>query len=173
MFGIGATEMVVIGIVLLIAVGPSRLPKLLKGAVQAYREFRRATRELRASTGLDEILQDPDLKELRKPLNLDPTPGKKGAKAAPSGAAAAAAAAGQRGGRRQRAASAGAGAAASRKRGHSRSRAASSGAAPRGAASRGAAPSRAGNRNGKQPIGATGTTATPSRQRGEKQYGVG
>ena len=58
MFGIGATELVIIGVVLLIAVGPNRLPKLLKAVVSSYREFRRATRELRASTGIDEILQD-------------------------------------------------------------------------------------------------------------------
>jgi len=69
-FGIGATELVIIGVVLLIAVGPSRLPKLLKAVVSAYREFRRATRELRASTGIDELLQDEDLRELRKPLHV-------------------------------------------------------------------------------------------------------
>ncbi|MCB9595651.1 MAG: twin-arginine translocase TatA/TatE family subunit [Sandaracinaceae bacterium] len=68
MFGIGATELVIIGVVLLIAVGPNRLPKLLKAVVSSYREFRRATRELRASTGIDEILQDEDLRDLRKPL---------------------------------------------------------------------------------------------------------
>lgn len=70
MFGIGGTELVIIAVVLLIAVGPSRLPKLLKAGVSAYREFRRATRELRASTGIDEILQDEDLRDLRKPLDL-------------------------------------------------------------------------------------------------------
>ena len=62
----------VIAIVLLIAVGPTRLPKLIKSGVQMYREFRRATRELRASTGIDEILQDEDLRDLRKPLHIPP-----------------------------------------------------------------------------------------------------
>ncbi|MCA9604581.1 MAG: twin-arginine translocase TatA/TatE family subunit [Myxococcales bacterium] len=92
MFGIGGTELVIIGIVLLIAVGPSRLPKLLKGVVGAYREFRRATRELRASTGIDEILQDEDLRDLRKPLHIPElgTP-KKGALAAAQAKTAAAA----------------------------------------------------------------------------------
>ena len=70
MFGIGATEMVIICIVLLIAVGPTKLPKLIKAGVSGYREFRRATRELRASTGIDEILRDEDLKELRNPLKV-------------------------------------------------------------------------------------------------------
>ncbi|HJL17139.1 MAG TPA: twin-arginine translocase TatA/TatE family subunit [Sandaracinaceae bacterium LLY-WYZ-13_1] len=72
MFGIGGTELIVIGIVLLIAVGPDRLPKLLKAVVRGYREFRRATRDLRASTGIDEILQDEDLRDLRKPLYVPP-----------------------------------------------------------------------------------------------------
>ncbi len=56
---------------------------MLKAVVSAYREFRRATRELRASTGIDEILQDEDLRDLRKPLVIPDlgTP-KKGALAA-------------------------------------------------------------------------------------------
>ena len=72
MFGIGGTELIVIAVVLLIAVGPNRLPKLLKAVASAYREFRRATRELRASTGIDELLQDEDLRDLRKPLYVPP-----------------------------------------------------------------------------------------------------
>ena len=82
MFGIGATELVIIGIVLLIAVGPSRLPKLLKAVVSSYREFRRATRELRASTGIDEILQDEELRDLRKPIHIPELGTPKGAIAA-------------------------------------------------------------------------------------------
>jgi Tat protein translocase TatB subunit len=84
MFGIGAGEMLIIAIVLLIAVGPTRLPKLLKSGVQMYREFRRATRELRASTGIDEILQDEDLRDLRKPLHIPPAKQKPIAAAKPT-----------------------------------------------------------------------------------------
>lgn len=72
MFGIGGTELIVIGIVLLIAVGPKKLPNLLKAAVKGYREFQRATRDLRASTGIDEILRDEELNSLRKPLYVPP-----------------------------------------------------------------------------------------------------
>lgn len=79
MFGIGATEMVIIGVVLLLAVGPQKLPKLLKAVVKGYREFRRATRDLRASTGIDELLRDEDLRDLRKPLHF-PTLSKKAGK---------------------------------------------------------------------------------------------
>ncbi|MFK7985088.1 MAG: twin-arginine translocase TatA/TatE family subunit [Sandaracinaceae bacterium] len=72
MFGIGGTELIVIGIVLLIAVGPKKLPNLLKAAIKGYREFQRATRDLRASTGIDEILRDEELNALRKPLYVPP-----------------------------------------------------------------------------------------------------
>lgn len=72
MFGIGGTELIVIGIVLLIAVGPKKLPNLLKAAIKGYREFQRATRDLRASTGIDEILRDEELNSLRKPLYVPP-----------------------------------------------------------------------------------------------------
>jgi len=72
MFGIGFSELVIIGVVLLLAVGPNKLPKLLAAVVKGYREFRRATRELRASTGIDEILQDEDLRSLRQPLHVPP-----------------------------------------------------------------------------------------------------
>lgn len=84
MFGIGGTEWVVIGIVLLIAVGPNRLPKLIKAVVRTYRELRRATRELRASSGIDEIMRDEDLRELRKPLHVPPPKRKAPAPKAPA-----------------------------------------------------------------------------------------
>lgn len=72
MFGIGFSELLVIGVILIVAVGPKRMPGMLKAVLRAYQEFRRATRELRASTGIDELLQDEDLKSLRKPLYVPP-----------------------------------------------------------------------------------------------------
>jgi sec-independent protein translocase protein TatB len=72
MFGIGFSELIIIGVILIVAVGPKRMPGMLKAVVRAYQEFRRATRELRASTGIDELLQDEDLKSLRKPLHVPP-----------------------------------------------------------------------------------------------------
>ncbi len=77
MFGIGFSEMIVIGLILIVAVGPSRMPGMLKAFMRAYREFRKATRELRASTGIDELLQDEDLRAMRKPLYVPPAPVKK------------------------------------------------------------------------------------------------
>lgn len=76
MFGIGFSELLVIAVILVVAVGPDRMPGMLKAVVRAYQEFRRATRELRASTGIDELLQDEDLRSLRRPLYAPP-PAKK------------------------------------------------------------------------------------------------
>jgi len=76
MFGIGFGELMVIAVVILIAVGPRRLPTLMKSAGRAMREFRKATRELRAQVGLDEIMNDEDLRDpmpdLRRMLQDEP-----------------------------------------------------------------------------------------------------
>jgi sec-independent protein translocase protein TatB len=61
MFGIGFGELVVIGALLLIAVGPRRMPMMMKSIGRAMREFKRATRELRAQTGIDELLAEDDV----------------------------------------------------------------------------------------------------------------
>jgi sec-independent protein translocase protein TatB len=65
MFGIGFGEMLIIGVVLLIAVGPRELPKLMKTVGKGMREVRKASNELRKSTGIDELMADD---ELRNPL---------------------------------------------------------------------------------------------------------
>lgn len=64
MFGIGFWEMVVIGGLVLVAVGPDRLPTMLKQAARFYRQFRRTAEDVRASTGIDQMLRDEELKEL-------------------------------------------------------------------------------------------------------------
>jgi sec-independent protein translocase protein TatB len=69
MFGIGFGEMLIIAVILLIAVGPRQLPQLMKTVGKGMREVRRASNELRKSTGIDELLRD---EELRNPLK--PTP---------------------------------------------------------------------------------------------------
>jgi sec-independent protein translocase protein TatB len=72
MFGIGFTEMLIIAVVLLIAVGPRQLPQLMKTVGKGIREVRRAADDLRRSTGIDEILSDNDL---RNPLRgIDQAP---------------------------------------------------------------------------------------------------
>lgn len=58
MFGIGTGEMVVIVILALLAVGPKRMPVLMQSLGRAMREFRKASRDLQAQVGLDEIMRD-------------------------------------------------------------------------------------------------------------------
>jgi Tat protein translocase TatB subunit len=68
-FGIGFGEILVLAIVLLVAVGPKKLPMFFKVVGKTMREFRRATRELRDSVGIDDLLADTDL-DLKDPLGL-------------------------------------------------------------------------------------------------------
>jgi len=68
MFGIGFSEMLMIGVVILIAVGPKRLPQLMKTVGQGVREIRRASNELRRSVGFDEMMREADVRQaIREP----------------------------------------------------------------------------------------------------------
>ncbi len=66
MFGIGFGELTLVLIVLLLVVGPDRMPTMLKAMGRAMREFQRASRELRNATGIDEMMRDESLKELKE-----------------------------------------------------------------------------------------------------------
>lgn len=74
MFGIGGGELVFILLVVLLAVGPNQMPKMLKTVGRGIREVRRATRELQSTVGVDELLRDEDL---RDPLGLKKGPAPK------------------------------------------------------------------------------------------------
>ncbi len=71
MFGIGFGELLVIGVLLLIAVGPRRMPVMMKSMGRAMREFRKAARELRAQVGLDELMGEDDV---LRPMKKVPRP---------------------------------------------------------------------------------------------------
>lgn len=58
MFGIGWGELLVIALVLLVVVGPDKMPTFLKTTVKGIRDFRRTARELRNATGIDRLLDD-------------------------------------------------------------------------------------------------------------------
>jgi sec-independent protein translocase protein TatB len=74
MFGIGFGEMVVIAVVLLLVVGPKELPTLLKTVGKGIRDVKRASSELRRSTGIDELMNDDDLRNpLRDRAKAPPT----------------------------------------------------------------------------------------------------
>lgn len=79
MFGIGFSELVIIVIIVLIAVGPDRLPTMMKTAGKVMRDVRKATDDLKAASGLNELLDDPDIRELRGGVSLSPAAVKPGA----------------------------------------------------------------------------------------------
>jgi len=58
MFNIGFGELAIICIVLIIAVGPERLPSMMKTLGKTLRTLRQASRDIRASTGIDDLLRE-------------------------------------------------------------------------------------------------------------------
>jgi Tat protein translocase TatB subunit len=74
MLGIGFWEMLIIAGLILIAVGPDRLPSMVKTVAKFYRQFRRTAEDLRASTGIDDLLRDEELKELAEAAQAEARP---------------------------------------------------------------------------------------------------
>ncbi len=58
MFGISFTELLVIALVALIVVGPQKLPGMLRSLGDWIRRLRSLSTEVRAQTGIDEILRE-------------------------------------------------------------------------------------------------------------------
>lgn len=58
MFGVSFTEMTLVAIVALIVVGPKKLPVMLRTLGEWVGRLRRLTTEMRAQTGIDEILRE-------------------------------------------------------------------------------------------------------------------
>ena len=54
MFGIGLPELLIIMVIALIIIGPSKLPDLAKALGKGMSEFRKATQEIKESLDLDE-----------------------------------------------------------------------------------------------------------------------
>ncbi|HWP06764.1 MAG TPA: hypothetical protein VNN72_13520 [Polyangiaceae bacterium] len=61
MFGFSFSEVVLIGVVTLVAVGPQRLPGLLKNLATWIRKLRKMTTDVRQQTGIDELLRQEGL----------------------------------------------------------------------------------------------------------------
>lgn len=80
MFGIGAGEMLILGLVLVVVVGPNSMPRFIKSVGRALREFRAASDELRKQAGIDELLKDDPIgvkslaNELTRPAQTAPKP---------------------------------------------------------------------------------------------------
>jgi Sec-independent protein translocase protein TatA len=66
MFGIGPGELFIICVVLIIAVGPDRLPQFMKTVGGTLRTLRQASRDIRTSVGIDEMMR-PDPPPRPKP----------------------------------------------------------------------------------------------------------
>ncbi len=70
MFGFSFGEIVFVAIIALIAVGPDKMPELMKTLGRAMREFQKAGRELRAQSGIDEIMESDEIAELKRLRDL-------------------------------------------------------------------------------------------------------
>ncbi len=63
MFGIGLPELIIIMVIALIVIGPSKLPDLARALGKGMAEFRKATQEIKDSLDMDE-----DIQEVKKDL---------------------------------------------------------------------------------------------------------
>jgi sec-independent protein translocase protein TatB len=58
MFGIGLPELIIIMVIALIVIGPSKLPDLARALGKGMAEFRKASQEIKDSLNFDEEIQD-------------------------------------------------------------------------------------------------------------------
>lgn len=58
MFGIGMPELLIIMVIALIVIGPSKLPDLARGLAKGLAEFRKATQEIKESLDLEEEVRE-------------------------------------------------------------------------------------------------------------------
>ena len=77
MFGIGLPELIIIGVIALIVVGPKKLPDLAKALGKGMAEFKKATHEIKESLDLDEDFNEvkkdleDSIHDLEKPLDME------------------------------------------------------------------------------------------------------
>jgi len=73
MFGMGAGELILILVLVLLVFGPKKLPDLAKGIGKALREFRRASTDLQAQVNMDHDLGDA-VREVQAAASGAPSP---------------------------------------------------------------------------------------------------
>lgn len=75
MFGISFTELLLVALVVMLVVGPRRLPAMLRQIGEWISKLRRMTSEVREQTGIDDVLRDEGLpgglSELRRMVRGD------------------------------------------------------------------------------------------------------
>ena len=80
MFGIGMPELIIIMVIALVVIGPSKLPDLAKALGKGLSEFKKATSEIKESLNIEEDLKDAkedlidSVSGLDRPLDLDTPP---------------------------------------------------------------------------------------------------
>jgi Sec-independent protein translocase protein TatA len=60
MFGIGPTELAFFLVIVLLAVGPDKLPTFMKTVGKGLRQVRNASREFKDAIGLDDLMREGD-----------------------------------------------------------------------------------------------------------------
>lgn len=60
MFGIGPTELMFFLVILLLAVGPDKLPTFMRTVGKGLRQLRSASREFKDAIGFDELMREGD-----------------------------------------------------------------------------------------------------------------
>ncbi|MBW2508426.1 MAG: twin-arginine translocase TatA/TatE family subunit [Deltaproteobacteria bacterium] len=60
MFGIGPTELAFFLVIVLLAVGPERLPTFMRTVGKGMRQIRNASREFKEAIGFDELMREGD-----------------------------------------------------------------------------------------------------------------
>ena len=70
MFSLGFGEIVIICLILIVVVGPERLPAVMKNVGKTMRTVRQASRELRETVGLDELMRE----DVLRPMPRRPPP---------------------------------------------------------------------------------------------------